>query len=324
MIWRDNHLFAVNTIVPPSGPDAGQATAHWYEIDTTSLGNLTLSDQGNIGGEDIAAGTYTFYPSVAVDAVGNVAVGFAASGPSIYPGAYYAVHETTDAAGTVGPTGTLAAGQDYYYRAFGGDNRWGDYSAISIDPANDLTFWVYNEYAITRGTVLSQFPGEDGRWGTRWGSLRVANTPPTANAGGPYQLGEGASLSLDASLSSDPDSDPLSYTWDVNGDSVFGDATGVSRRLPGRSCRRWELRTVRARLTFASRSTMGSGAPSSLASDTDHSKRRADGRCGWSRGSACAARSRPSRCRPLTPRRTTSPQGSRSPSTGVTARRCRW
>ena len=231
VIWRDNHLFAVNTIVPPSGPDAGQATAHWYEIDTTSLGNLTLSDQGNIGGEDIAAGTYTFYPSVAVDAVGNVAVGFAASGPSIYPGAYYAVHETTDAAGTVGPTGTLAAGQDYYYRAFGGDNRWGDYSAISIDPANDLTFWVYNEYAITRGTVLSQFPGEDGRWGTRWGSLRVANTPPTANAGGPYQLGEGASLSLDASLSSDPDSDPLSYTWDVNGDSVFGDATGVSPAL---------------------------------------------------------------------------------------------
>ncbi len=90
---------------------------------------------------------------------------------------------------------------------------------------------MYNEYALTRGTVLSQFPGEDGRWGTRWGSIRVADNPPTADAGGPYQLDEGASLSLDASLSSDPDSDPLTYSWDVNGDNVFGDATGVSPTL---------------------------------------------------------------------------------------------
>ena len=36
---------------------------------------------GNIGGEDIAVGTYTFFPSVAVDSLGNMAVGFAASGP---------------------------------------------------------------------------------------------------------------------------------------------------------------------------------------------------------------------------------------------------
>lgn len=54
------------------------------------------------------------------------------------------------------------------------------------------------------------------------------NTAPTANAGGPYLIYVGGSLELNASASSDPDGDPLTYSWDLNGDGVFGDATGVN------------------------------------------------------------------------------------------------
>jgi hypothetical protein len=57
------------------------------------------------------------------------------------------------------------------------------------------------------------------------------NAAPTANAGGPYQIYVGGSLTLDASASSDPDGDTLTYSWDINGDGVFGDATGVSPTL---------------------------------------------------------------------------------------------
>jgi len=49
---------------------------------------------------------------------------------------------------------------------------------------------------------------------------------PTADAGGPYTIAEGDSVLLDASASFDPDGDPLIFSWDLDNDSVFGDAIG--------------------------------------------------------------------------------------------------
>src|SRR4029079_12580223 len=45
-------------------------------------------------------------------------------------------------------------------------------------------------------------------------------------------LSEVKGLMLAASASADPDNDALSYSWDVNGDGVYGDATGVNPILP--------------------------------------------------------------------------------------------
>ncbi|MFO0949436.1 MAG: hypothetical protein U1D30_26575, partial [Planctomycetota bacterium] len=62
------------------------------------------------------------------------------------------------------------------------------------------------------------------------GTLNIApNTPPVANAGGPYTVVSGLSFQLNASASSDPDpgeTSYLSYSWDINGDGVYGDKTG--------------------------------------------------------------------------------------------------
>src|SRR5262249_43843228 len=50
--------------------------------------------------------------------------------------------------------------------------------------------------------------------GTSVTLIVVANQPPTANAGGPYTINEGSSLTLNAGASSDPNGDPLTYSWD--------------------------------------------------------------------------------------------------------------
>ncbi len=62
-------------------------------------------------------------------------------------------------------------------------------------------------------------------------TAEATNFAPVANAGGPYAIAEGGSLTLDASGSTDPDGDTLTYSWDINGDGVFGDATGVNPTL---------------------------------------------------------------------------------------------
>lgn len=59
----------------------------------------------------------------------------------------------------------------------------------------------------------------------------IVNQPPIANAGGPYTIDEGDSVTLDGSGSFDPDGDTLSYAWDLDNDGIFGDATGVSPTL---------------------------------------------------------------------------------------------
>ncbi|MCA9061894.1 MAG: DUF2341 domain-containing protein [Planctomycetaceae bacterium] len=52
----------------------------------------------------------------------------------------------------------------------------------------------------------------------------MINLAPVANAGGPYTISEGGSVSLNASGSSDPENQPLNYYWDLNNNGLFGES----------------------------------------------------------------------------------------------------
>src|SRR5215510_3850784 len=81
-----------------------------------------------------------------------------------------------DAPGSVRSSEVVRAGEDFYVRTFSTNiaarNRWGDYGGIAVDPTNNKFFWVFNEFADQRGTILSGLPGEDGRWRMTWGRYR--------------------------------------------------------------------------------------------------------------------------------------------------------
>lgn len=61
--------------------------------------------------------------------------------------------------------------------------------------------------------------------------LTTLNQAPLIVLTGTFTSAEGESLSLDASGTTDADGDALSFSWDLNGDGVFGDATGSSFTL---------------------------------------------------------------------------------------------
>lgn len=178
-VWRDNSLWMTTTIDPISGEDAGQATAFWFEVDTTDLAAISLLQQGTIGGEDIAVGAHTFFPSIAVNDSGDAVIGFSAAGATIFPTSAYTTRSSALAAGATSGSQILRPGVEAYQRTFSNAatypaSRWGDYSGASVDPF-DQCFWVYNKHAINAGTGTSQSCGgvidqdEEGVWGTAFG-----------------------------------------------------------------------------------------------------------------------------------------------------------
>jgi hypothetical protein len=92
------------------------------------------------------------------------------------------------------------------------------------------------------------------------GAFEFQDSPPIANAGGPYSVNEGSSVILNASGTTDPDQDPasLTYEWDFDGDGQFDDAVGIDPTFSAASLDGFAGSTVSVRLRVTDNSGLQS------------------------------------------------------------------
>ncbi|MEM3737199.1 MAG: PKD domain-containing protein [Candidatus Bathyarchaeia archaeon] len=56
----------------------------------------------------------------------------------------------------------------------------------------------------------------------------IQNKKPVAEADGPYMGFEGSSVTFSGAVSLDPDGTIVGYDWDLDGDGLYDDASGVT------------------------------------------------------------------------------------------------
>jgi hypothetical protein len=159
----------------------------WYELRLGAGGSVSPYQSGTYAPD----ASYRWMGSVAFDGVGDIAMGYSQSSPSVHPGIRYTGRLPGD------PSGAMTQGETTIVTGGGsqasGLSRWGDYSQLTVDPVDDCTFWYTNEYLTANGSF---------NWSTRIGTFRfsncgnttglfpttptVTNVPATAYLGGSF------------------------------------------------------------------------------------------------------------------------------------------
>jgi hypothetical protein len=150
--WSAVACFTVNA--------TGRAGIRWMELRNTGSG-WSLYQEGTYAPDNLH---YRWMPSIAMDTSGNIALGYSISSSSIYPSIRYTGRLKND------PLGTMTIAEKGMMVGHGSQTdasgRWGDYSAMVVDPSAPGTFWYTNEYySSTSGAG----------WQTRIASFSLGN-----------------------------------------------------------------------------------------------------------------------------------------------------
>ncbi len=141
--------FAVN--VATSGIQAG---IRWFELRNTGSG-WSLYQEGTYAPDTDSR----WNASTCIDDNGNIGMAYSVSSSSTYPSIRYTGHTKS------APLGIMDVAEQTIFDGSGsqsGANRYGDYSALTLDPSDGLTFWSTNQYIPSNGA-----------WRTRIASFKI-------------------------------------------------------------------------------------------------------------------------------------------------------
>ena len=157
---NDYEALVGNFTVDLNGSDL--AAIRWFELRNTVSG-WELHQEGNYAPD----GDHRFMGSIAMDGSGNIALGYSVSSLATKPSVRYATRLVTDPPGTLQAEQSLVAGGGVQT----GFPYWGRSSALTVDPADECTFWLTGEYHDVDDTGFN--------WNTRIGAFKI----PTCSGG---------------------------------------------------------------------------------------------------------------------------------------------
>jgi len=176
LVYRNfgDHTTLLTTHSIAAGSSGG---IRWYELRNPET-SPTIFQSGTFAPDS----KWRWMPAIAMDKNQNIAVGYTLSGSGTgqFPSLVYAGRIPGDPAGTLESEVVMKAGLG---SQTGGGHRWGDYSSLTVDPADDCTFWFTEEYQKVNGgfdwsTAIGNFvfPGCTGS-----GTPAVSLSPATLN-----------------------------------------------------------------------------------------------------------------------------------------------
>jgi hypothetical protein len=116
----------------------------WYELRIANQAP-SVFQQGTFAPD----AAFRWMGSIASDKVGNIALGYSKSSATIPPSIAITGRTPADAPGTMQAETIAKPGVGSQVRRL---SRWGDYSAMSVDPVDDCTFWYTTEYLKATGS----------------------------------------------------------------------------------------------------------------------------------------------------------------------------
>jgi len=115
------------------------AAIRWYEFRNDGEG-WQIFQQGTYSPDN----TCRWMGSIAMDAYGNIALGYSVSDINTYPSIRFTGRYNDD------PLGIMTIQEQEVIQGSGVqlnyNHRWGDYSSMSVDPVNNTDFWYTQEY----------------------------------------------------------------------------------------------------------------------------------------------------------------------------------
>ncbi len=139
--FGDYNSLVFNHTVEVDGNE--HAGVRWYELRDEGNG-WNIHQQSSFAPDEHSR----WMGSIAMDADGNIGLGYSISSDEVYPSIRVTGRRDKDELGTMTlPESEIVAGNGTQ----GTNQRWGDYSMMTVDPVDDLTFWYTQEYVPTNG-----------------------------------------------------------------------------------------------------------------------------------------------------------------------------